>query len=156
MYLLRKSRITDLGDVNRLYGQLVDYHFRELKVVFEDNIRDSFTKVEYQIMLNSPLSSIYVLENKDTDVIGFMICYSISEKIIVENLVLDKDYRGSSLGNWFIDRIEMDHKDKDSIQLNVYDKNKPAVKFYKRNGFKVKVESNKIKTMIKYINKDVV
>ncbi|WP_010095145.1 GNAT family N-acetyltransferase [Ornithinibacillus scapharcae] len=83
--------------------------------------------------LNQILSQEYQVELVllEENVIG-MVAFNESE---INQLYIHKDYQGFGIGTKLLDRVKACSKGK--IQLNTFEINKNAQRFYERNGFKI-------------------
>ena len=74
-------------------------------------------------------SEVYVYEIKD-NVVGFIGL----EEGFIQGIFVDEKYRSKGIGKKLITFCKGKH---DRLSLNVYCKNKRAIQFYKREGFKI-------------------
>lgn len=89
---------------------------------WEDNVEF----VEKEI----PKADIYVATNKNEKIIGFL---GILEGYIAGLFVLF-DYQRQGIGDKLIERAKVDFEE---LSLTVYEKNKQAINFYTKEGFKI-------------------
>ena len=83
----------------------------------------------------------FIIAENDHKIIGFIVGVKINEnlaKILMLSVseIFRKQNIGSSLLNRFL--IEISHKGIKNIELEVRTDNRKAIKFYKKNSFKIK------------------
>ena len=80
-----------------------------------------------------PKSEIYVYIENDK-IKGFI---GINENYI-EGIFVNSNYQNKGIGTALINKAK---EEKEELTLNVYEKNREAIKFYEKNGFKIVKEA---------------
>lgn len=92
--------------------------------------------------------SIYV-RNLDEKIIGYIIASEKGDTIHIHKFIVDKDFRNQNIGknllNYLINLSKKSNKN--YITLKVHKENLRAFLFYKRENFKVILESENLYTM---------
>lgn len=94
----------------------------------KDYWKSNYSMVQEQLLL----AEVYVYETKGT-VQGFI---GIQEHYIA-GIFVKKEVRSTGIGKQLLDYVKTIHP---TLTLNVYQRNKRAVEFYKREGFSITLE----------------
>ena len=113
--MIREYQKQDLKDINNLIKNF-DYKL-------DDN---SFSNEFLNIV-------IYEEEN---DIKGVLIYEFFYDRIEIDYIIVDSEYRGLGIATNLLKYLENKYKNIDNITLEVRESNKPAIKFYLKNGFK--------------------
>jgi len=139
---VRKAKIKDLDSIIDLASQLW-----ETEQVFNSNLADFYYKtkegtrgLKKDIRNRDMIFLVAVINN---NVIGFLNGYinkgsAYKNKIAhLDRLCVDKPYRNRGVSRLLLETFETQLKKSEvgSIRLNAFEKNIPAVSFYKKEGF---------------------
>ena len=112
--MIREYQKQDLKDINNLIKNF-DYKL-------DDN---SFSNEFLNIV-------IYEEEN---DIKGVLIYEFFYDRIEIDYIIVDFNYRKIGIGSKLLNYIEDKHKIAKNITLEVRESNESAIRFYKKNGF---------------------
>ncbi|MEI6462243.1 MAG: GNAT family N-acetyltransferase [bacterium] len=128
---IKLAKEEDLQEVLRLYGQLWENFKFDLDVVKERFKRDLDTRRKdyYLAILNEKVIGVCAMTYREDIWDG-----NIAS---IEELVVDKDFRGKGLGKKLLEYITQIAKEKNcySIELHSNMKRLDAHRFYENNGF---------------------
>lgn len=132
---LRNIRKTDFTSITNLLGQLTDIEIHIDNMKHKEQF-DSF--IDY--IDNTPNHIIKILEDEENRVIG-MGTILIEPKIIhcfsniahIEDIVIDRQYRGKSYGSFLIHKLIEDTKQHNCYKVVLYCK-EHMKSFYEKNG----------------------
>ena len=124
--MIRKFENSDIDDVMQIWqNENIQAHNFIPKEYWESNY-------EYVKKL-LPNSEIYVyIENDKIE--GFI---GINEDYI-EGIFVNSNYQNKGIGTALLNKAK---EGKEELTLNVYEKNREAIKFYEKNGFKIVKEA---------------
>ena len=124
--MIRKFENIDIDDVMQIWqNENIKAHNFIPKEYWESNY-------EYVKKL-LPKSEIYVyIENDKIE--GFI---GINEDYI-EGIFVNSNYQNKGIGTALLNKAK---EGKEELTLNVYEKNRKAIKFYEKNGFKIVKEA---------------
>lgn len=111
--MIRELKIEDIQEANRLLSKL-NYKISE----------KSFDNVFFK-------SLVYI----EDDIKGIIIYDLLYDRIEIEYIIIDEDYRKKGIGSKLLGKIET--KNIKNITLEVRESNVSAINFYKKNGFKI-------------------
>lgn len=80
--------------------------------------------------------SKYFVAKQDNEIVGFAGILPIIDEIDIMNIVVKKDKRNLGIGSLLLEKIIDFSRDYTYITLEVNAKNIPAIKLYKKYGFK--------------------
>lgn len=81
-------------------------------------------------------NSKYFVAKHDNEIIGFAGIVAIFDEVDIMNIVVKKNKRNLGIGSLLLEKIIEFSKDYTYITLEVNIKNTPAIKLYKKYGFK--------------------
>ncbi|HPW53965.1 MAG TPA: ribosomal protein S18-alanine N-acetyltransferase [Erysipelotrichaceae bacterium] len=92
----------------------------------------------YEILFN-PYASIWVLENEESEIVGFADLWIMFERAEIANIAIRKDQQGRGLGYKLMQHIEKLAIEAhcETIALEVRVSNKSAISLYKKCGFEI-------------------
>ena len=111
--MIRNLTIEDIEEANKL---LFSFNYKISKSSFDN----PFFK-----------SLVYY----DDSIKGIIIYDLLYDRIEIEYIIVDEIYRKCGIGTKLLKKIE--EKNINNITLEVRESNIPAIKFYKKNGFKI-------------------
>lgn len=144
--IIRSAVKEDFERLNILYEQVDKLH--------RDRHPDRFRAPEvigrpedyFNTLLETPCAHLLVAERDDL-IIGFAEAYVRQAPdypiiqprrwMLIDSIAIEEAHRHSGAGQMLFDELKRRAKldGIDQIELNVYEFNEPAVKFYKKNGF---------------------
>lgn len=145
--LIREGKIEDLENMNELFEELDEYHRINLPNIFKKGDIIGRPLEHIKNMCENSDSEIFVAE-LDGKLIGMAeilkkrtVPYPLKkdrEWVVLDTIVVKKEYRGKGIGNILFDSILDWTKDKkiNRIEVNVYEFNNSAIKFYENLGFR--------------------
>lgn len=120
--MIRKFQITDKERVMELWlsGNIDAHPFvqKEYWVTHFDMVQEQLLQAE-----------VYVLENNGS-IQGFI----GTQENYIAGIFVKKEFRSAGIGKMLLDYVKEKHE---VLTLNVYQKNRRAVKFYQREGFEL-------------------
>lgn len=144
---IRKAGIKDWQQLNFLYSELDQLHIDSLPGVFRKPEGFPRSKDYFEKIFTDPNSAIFVAEI-DQGMIGFVHAF-IRESLVIpllvprrfaviEDLMVKNQFQGKGVGrklmyraeNWILER------DTSLVELNVWEFNEGARKFYESVGYK--------------------
>ncbi len=144
--MIRETNINDYENIKKLIFQIQEIHLNKRPDIFND--KDSFSYNDYEMSLTAKNSFNYVYE--ENNIIKGYIMARIKEVglipvmnkrtiLFIEDIVVDKNYYNEGIGTKLFTFIEEKARllNIDSIELNVWNLNENALKFYEKMGFKV-------------------
>ena len=146
--IIRKANIEDYDKINKLYWQSDCFHYNNEPYVYEKTDEGFRTKEYIESLLNEEKNILIALET-EKEIIGFLYAYEETKGhlpfhkkrkyIVINNIVIDENYRNNGYGEKILDYIIEYAKNGNynDIVLNVYGFNKNAIKLYKKKGFKI-------------------
>jgi Acetyltransferases len=135
--MIRKWKVEDLEPITTLLNQL-SKDLGEGQEYNEKNVKKHFLN-----MAKDPSNYESYVYIKDKVIVGFIsIIYykSVFHRVgtaLINELVVDSDYRNIGIGKELIDYAIKKARDKkmDEIEVGVMKENDGAIRFYKKNGF---------------------
>lgn len=117
--MIRKANFDDITEIYKLGNQ------------FNDN----FTKInDIEADLKSTVKKIYVYE-KNKKAVAFIILSILDCEIEILDLFVNSNYRQMGIANEILNYIFSKYKMNYFLEVNV--NNKPAIKLYEKNNFKI-------------------
>ena len=124
--MIRKFNNNDIDSIMKIWkNENIKAHKFIAKEYWENNY-------EYVRKL-IPTSEIYVYTNKNK-IEGFI---GINKNYI-EGIFINTDSQNRGIGTTLLNKAK---EEKEKLELSVYEKNKKAIKFYKKNGFIITKEN---------------
>ena len=137
-YKFKEITIDELFLIEGLWIKLNEVHYEDSKFFKEDYATNTFAKrcAKFMIM-NSQDIRIDVIENHESNVIGY--CISTANKGVgeIESIFIEQDHRQHGLGSLLIDKaIEwLKVSNCNKIILSVADGHESVFDFYMKKGF---------------------
>jgi len=148
-YHIRRAKEKDAEDILRLLGQIAQLHHEKRPDIFKSNASKYNNKLILE-KIKRPEEYITVAVDETDKVAGYLFCvFDIvknhpvqqdREILYLDDLCVDEDKRGSGIGSLLINHAyEYAKKEHcDAVELNAWEINERAVKFYADHGFTVK------------------
>ena len=109
--MIRKLEINDLEEANVLLSNF-NYQLKE----------DDLNKVFFNSLVSV-----------DDKINGIIVYNSLYDRIEIEYIIVDNEYRKTGIGTMLLKEIEKNNVK--NITLEVRESNKSAIEFYKKNGY---------------------
>jgi len=144
---IRDAVKNDFPRLDELYEQVDELHRRVHPDRFKKPEKTGRSADYYESLLDTPGAFLIVVE-KEGKVIGFAEAYIKKAKnnpvvkprtwLLIDGIVIDKVWRNSGAGQFLLNELVRRAKAGgiDQIELNVYEFNTAAIKFYEKCGFK--------------------
>ncbi len=145
MITVRMAQPSDIPQINVLLKQILVLHAEQRPDIFKFD-REKYTVAELEELLKDPQRPCIVADD-DGLCVGYALCKinppvdgtSLVPRLTVylDDLCIDKNRRGESIGKLLMDAVtEFSQKlGADAIELNVWESNEGARRFYERYGF---------------------
>ena len=148
--IIRKAKLKDLKFINQLDKESVAYHKRLNKKFYTLSKTDWNIKIKSQKRATSNPNHIILVVEKNKKIIGYVWIAKGIKKCIIQELVISKDFRIKGIGKKLIKKglNLLKRRGYKIFEVKVLTKNKEAIKFYKKIGFKYKNKSKIFSTFI--------
>ena len=146
---IRNAILSDGERIIALLEQIGEYHHRGRPDIFKGGIK-KYTPDDFKEILANPARPIFSAVGKDSgEVLGYAFCEIISYKdhpvfrdiktLYIDDLCVDEKCRGMGIGFLLVEKCKAFAKDAGcyNIDLNVWEFNHSAVKFYEKCGMTV-------------------
>jgi ribosomal protein S18 acetylase RimI-like enzyme len=146
---IRKARPKDCDEVIKLLKQISQLHHIGRPDIFKPGV-SKYNAEDLRVKFTDPLEYIIVAADEEDHVLGYAFSYYeikhdsrllVDRKILyLDDLCVDDACRGKNIGSQLFDATLSHARETgcDSLELNVWDFNSPAVRFYKKHGMTVK------------------
>ena len=141
---IQKMKISHVPDICKLSYDLFKYHDDLLPDFFAPhNIEKS---AQHYRDLKSKKNVIFLVATQENSVVGYILGYILvkpwrkkTSVCVIDEIHVVKSYRRQGIGMALIDqlKIECQKRKVQDINLNVYEPNKNALKFYHKLGFRI-------------------
>jgi ribosomal protein S18 acetylase RimI-like enzyme len=145
---IRQAQPRDCGGVIRLLLQIAQLHHEGRPDLFKPGSK-KYGQAEFDAMLMDEHRSVFVAEDGEGSVAGYCICELIEYKghavfkdhvtLYIDDLCVDEGLRGQRIGERLNDAVIAYAKQNGvyNIELNAWECNAGAIRFYERCGYKV-------------------
>ena len=146
---IRKARPKDCNEVIKLLKQISQLHHTGRPDIFKPSVC-KYNNDDLIFKFTDPEQYIIVATDEKDHVLGYALSYFeikhdnrllVDRKILyLDDLCVDDGYRGMNIGSQLFNATLLYAKETgcDSLELNVWEFNTPAIKFYKKHGMTVK------------------
>jgi diamine N-acetyltransferase len=146
--ITRNAVKDDIDEIVKLYQQVDDYHINILPDIFK-KCEDFRSRKQIEDWIENAAESAYILALNNADLIGFLnirksaypkiAVFQEKEFALIENCVVREGCRRHGIGKKLFEAARKWSKERglNSIQLTVWNANKPALKFYENLGFDI-------------------
>jgi len=142
---VRAARLNDYPAISRLLLQIAQLHHEWRPDVFRP-ASQKYNSKQYKTMLKDKDAPILVAENAQGQVLGYAMCkiFSTQNPVMVErgylyldDLCVDEKARGQGVGELLMQAVTALAKERglDKIELNAWECNEGARKFYEKLGY---------------------
>ena len=141
---IRPAHQSDSPEIRKLLAQIVQVHYDVRPDIFRQSYRNESDCTVNPQDADTP---VFVAVNEQNHVIGCLWCIiermrDNSMKInrdwlVIDDICVNEEYRGHGIGRQLVDYAKHLAQEKGlrRIELNVYENNRDAVRFYERIGF---------------------
>ncbi len=148
MYSFRVAEVKDAERIVELLYNIADFHEKLRPDVFKSGVR-KFGVEDILKMYENPDELVYVVTNEEDYVVAY--CIAVVKRITehvnlcdktslyIDDLCVDSNIRGGGIGKMVMEKmkeIAINEVKADNIELNVWNDNISACKFYENIGFK--------------------
>lgn len=145
---IREAAENDMAGLISLLYQVHDIHAAQRPDIFMKGMK-KFSEEELMEAISSKESMIFVAADENGEVLGHLFCeIQVTENkktpslcdrkaLFVDDLCVDEKKRGMKIGEKLFEYAKNVAKSNgcDSITLNIWNFNEPALRFYERIGF---------------------
>lgn len=145
--MIRKMELEDYEEVKEIFYEVHNLHLKNRPDIYKDG--DPLPKEVFQDFLNNreQLNYVYIINNKIVGVLIANILYTMENSIIkkrkicfIDSIGVRRENQHKGLGKELYNHLknEISSKDIDAIELNVWNFNENAIKFYESLGMTIK------------------
>ena len=142
---IRKAEIKDNDGVIKLLLQIADLHHRGRPDIFKAGSK-KYGKEEFEAILKDETRSVFVAADKDDNILGYCFCmishadhpvFNDYSSLYIDDFCVDENCRGQGIGKKIFAEVMEYAKSTGvyNIDLNVWEFNESAIKFYESCGF---------------------
>lgn len=148
MYNVRYAKEKDIKKIVELLHDIAQIHHIGMPKIFKTHTR-KYGEKDLIVALKDETKPLFVLVNDEDVVLGYCLCEIKITKndvmlhdrkvLFIDDLCMDKSFRDKGLGKILFDEVKeiaLGKYQVNSIELNVWEFNKGAMKFYENCGFK--------------------
>lgn len=144
---IRRAKKSDKDSINNLLRQVLEVHYEGRPDIFKKGAK-KYTDDELLTIIDNDDTPVFVAEDDSKNVLGYAFCVFVCHKnnniltdiktLYIDDLCVDESARGKHVGKALYDYVLDFAKQTNcyNVTLNVWAKNKGAVKFYEKCGLK--------------------
>lgn len=148
-YAIRTAEKKDVEDIVRLLKQIAQLHHIGRPDIFKSNA-NKYTHDFVHFKIKNPEERIFVAVDNLDKVCGYIFCYFEIRKehavlkerkiLCIDDICIDDNKRGIGIGSLLINHAKnfAESAECSAIELNVWEFNEDAMKFYEKHNFKTK------------------
>ena len=148
-----KIRPANEGDCERLLellAQIGELHHTNRPDIFQSDLI-KYNLDELRNILNNPERPIFSAVNQDNFLVGYAFCQIINHEnhhafinfktLYIDDICVDENIRNQGVGSLLLNKCKEFAKEQgcNYIELNVWEFNESAVKFYEKCGFSTRL-----------------
>jgi len=145
---IRRANMEDFDKINKLFWQSDCFHYNNEPYIYEKTNDGGRTREYIESLINDKIN-IFIILKKEKKIIGFLFAHEETKGhlpfhkkrkyIVLENIVIDENYRNNGYGEKLLNYIIEYAKNGNynDIVLYVYKFNENAIKLYEKKGFKI-------------------
>ncbi len=145
---IRKAENKDIEKIISLLKDIAHLHFEGRADIFKDG-GAKYSENDLKNIISNEYTPVFVAEYGENGVIGYIFCQIKHRRetkfmqeyksLYIDDLCVDKDFRGLGVGKKLFEYAEKITKDNgfDALELNVWNFNESAKKFYEKMGMRV-------------------
>ena len=150
---IRLAKVNDIENIINLQVQTFEIHLKARP----DWFKETPLNFDYiKNMIEAKDGDIFIAE-ENNKIIGYCIIYirkykdhaifEDMENIEIDEMCIDENYRKKGIGKKLFDQVKIYGKgiNAGSIELQVWDFNKDAIKFYEKMGMKTRIKRMELK-----------
>ncbi len=146
--IIRKAQNIDAEGVLRLLEQIAALHHEGRPDIFKANSK-KYTKEEFDNILMDDKRPVFVAVDEENAVLGYAFCMVMEQKeqgpfyayqlLYIDDFCVDQNVRGQNIGRKLFEAVKMHAHEKGvrNIELNVWEFNEGAIRFYEKCGFTI-------------------
>ncbi len=145
---VRMATLADNEGVLSLLEQIAAHHHKGRPDIFKSGVK-KYSYQDLEEILSDPMKPIFVAVDEESRVLGYVFCVIInyrghsvfqdSDVLYIDDFCVDEQLRGQNIGKILFDEIKRYAISEkfNSIELNVWEFNEGAIRFYEKHGMKV-------------------
>lgn len=145
--MIRRANESDISEINRLLGQVLEVHHRGRPDLFRGNTK-KYTDDELRHLLRDDSRPVFVDADEGGNVLGYAFCVFQThpnhniltdiKTLYIDDLCVDETKRGRHVGTMLYNYVLSFAKESGcyNVTLNVWSCNEGAIKFYESLGLK--------------------
>ena len=145
---IRPAHQSDSPEIGKLLAQIVQVHYDVRPDIFRQSYRN---ESDYMVNPQNMDAPVFVAVNEQNRVVGCLWC--IIERmrdnsmkvnrdwLVIDDICVDEEYRWHGIGGQLVDYAKHLAQERGlrRIELNVYENNRDAVRFYEHIGFQMHI-----------------
>ena len=143
---VRRAETGDNGRIIELLLQIADVHHRGRPDIFKGGAK-KYGRDEFDAILEDPDRPVFVAADEGGSVLGYCFCmvvrysahavFNDSSMLYIDDFCVDADCRGQGIGHILFEEVKKYARQIGVylIDLNVWEFNEGAIKFYESCGF---------------------
>ena len=145
--LIRRAELIDNDGIIKLLMQIAELHHKNRPDIFKEGSK-KYNKDEFEAMLKDETRPVFVAVDENNTVLGYCFCMIIKytahsvikdyNSLYIDDFCVDENCRGQGVGKKLFTEVKEYAKQTNvyNIDLNVWEFNENAMKFYEKCGFK--------------------
>jgi len=144
---IRRAETKDINEITKILSQIAELHYHGRPDIFKSGTK-KYSEDEFENILNDPNRPVFVAVNDNDTVLGYCFCMVVQyarhavfndySSLYIDDFCVDESYRGQAIGKKIFAEVKEYAKQIGvyNIDLNVWEFNESARKFYESCGFK--------------------
>lgn len=145
-FIIRKAQKSDIGGILYLLKQIDKHHHNGRPDIFK-NDASKYSEEELEIILNDDDKPVFVAVDADDMMLGYVFCIIMTYKdntlindhktLYIDDFCIDEKFRKQNIGKALFNKTRELAAEIGAynIELNVWEFNEGAIKFYEKCGF---------------------
>ncbi|MCL2517772.1 MAG: GNAT family N-acetyltransferase [Oscillospiraceae bacterium] len=143
---IRRAEIKDIFEITKILSQIAELHHQGRPDIFKSGTQ-KYNKEEFENILNDPNRPVFVAVDENDTVLGYCFCMVVQyakhavfndySSLYIDDFCVYESYRGQGIGKKIFMEVKEYAKQIGvyNIDLNVWEFNESARKFYENCGF---------------------
>lgn len=148
-FTIRDAAISDYDNLMEIFNEVYHMHYENRKDIYV-KIDDPFPKEYFDELLKNEDTRIFLVEDNQEELVGYSIVqitttrkipvYVQKKLVYIDDFAVKSKYQKKGIGKLLFNHIEghAERNGVESIQLNVWEFNEKAIKFYESMGMKTR------------------